>query len=220
MALSGASGPGPVLGIPPLAYTLALMVRDLPRRVDPLELCDRGVSLSGTLPLAGMERLCDRLTDRQGTVHIELAFARDALGRRHMAGRAEVAVQAQCERCLNPVAALLEARIEALVVPGGARQDDEGLDSLEATGEPMSLSDLVEDELLLAAPMYFKHPAGRCEAPQGTPGEAAPEPVPRPAKPFAVLARLKVQGRGGGAQPADGIDNQENNQNKQHNQDN
>lgn len=174
------------------------MASGLPHRVDPLELAERGVRLVGTLPLGALARLGELLLNHEGNVALDLDFGRDAQGRRCLRGHVDCEVSALCQRCLQPMRARLAADIDVLLLAPGQAPAEEGGEVLELASVPVALAELVEDELLLAAPMTFLHPAGQCEAPAAleTPAEGAAAAgdvgeAGERKNPFAVLERLK-----------------------------
>jgi uncharacterized metal-binding protein YceD (DUF177 family) len=61
------------------------------------------------------------------------------------------------------------------------------VETLVAGGQPLSLATLVEDELLLALPMFAAHPENECPATAAVRGHGKQNP-------FSVLASLKKPG--------------------------
>jgi len=161
----------------------------LPGSIDPIKLAERGARLTGTLPLAGMPRLAGQCLEGRGEVQVDLEFGRrERDNRRVMAGKLRVVLMMSCARCLEPVEIRLEANPELVLNPpgeGGLNETDSA-DSL-VVDQPLDLNQLVEDELLLAMPMYPAHPAGQCPAGDVT-GVAGQE---KRNNPFAVLKSLK-----------------------------
>lgn len=106
--------------------------------------------------------------------------------------RADTEVILECQRCLQPMPAALEAERRIFFVEGEAAAEALDLgseDDVLALTPALDLADLIEEELLLALPLVPRH-------------EHCPEPLPRPLveddpaidpadNPFAVLAALK-----------------------------
>jgi len=171
----------------------------LPASIDPIQLAERGARLTGTLPLKGMARLAQTALEGSGDVFVDLAFERDE-GENVllMHGRLQVRLRVTCQRCLDVMDLELEAapwlillRPDARRVP---REEDEP-DTL-VVDKPLSLSALVEDELLLALPMVPMHEPNRCAArahvtKDGRAGELKPDEKGRPS-PFSMLRKLKT----------------------------
>lgn len=166
----------------------------LPEHIDPAQLADRQAALRGQLPLAAMKRLAGSLLSQEGAVEVELDFGRDAGGRRVVEGRAEVAVQMVCQRCLTACDQHLQTRILLGVVASEAeaeRLPDE-YDPLVSDGR-VRLLELVEDELILALPLLAKHEEETECVPQSALRTGEPEEPgkQRQDNPFAALAQLK-----------------------------
>jgi uncharacterized protein len=163
----------------------------LPAMIDPILLAERGAKLTGKLPLKGMARLAESVPDAAAEVEVELDFRRAEGGNVfEMAGRLHARLHATCRRCLQALELEVEARPRLLLLRPGDRAELAGpeADTL-VVDKPLALAQLVEDELILALPMYPAHPAGRCPA-------AIPENKP-PGKenPFSVLKGLKKTDR-------------------------
>jgi uncharacterized protein len=161
----------------------------LPVHVDPRRLAESGTTISGTLPLARLRRLGESLADTQGDVSVWLEFGLNGRGRPSVRGRLSVTVRLVCQRCLAPYELPLAAPVRLTVVradrEAGEMGDEEALVAEEG---PIALSDLVEDELILALPQIPTHPWGTCHS--ADPGGAAPEATGDRQRPFAALAAL------------------------------
>jgi len=163
--------------------------------IDPHEWARTGRQVHGTLPLAGMERVCELLHSTAGEVEITLAGQVLPGGRRVLAGSAACAVSVRCQRCLEPFELHLAAPIRL-----GVLRDEGDLDRLPDGYEPLicpvdqevSLAHLIEDELLLALPDHPHHADGMCSA------SAVPAQQAGKRQPFAALASLRKQGPSGG----------------------
>ena len=111
----------------------------------------------------------------------------------HLAASAQVMLE--CQRCLAPVGATVDARRSFLFVHGettAAELDTDSEDDVLALTRALDLLELIEDELLLALPLVPRHEACPAPLPTGE-TEASPEEG-EPPHPFAALAALK---RGG-----------------------
>jgi uncharacterized protein len=161
----------------------------LPAAIDPLKLAERGSRLTGTLPLRGMPRLTEIGLEGRGEVEVDLEFGRrERDNRRVMTGRLATRLKLTCPRCLEPFELRLEANPEVVLLRPDEGQLDEQ-DSAEAmvVEQAMDLNQLVEDELLLALPMYPAHPEGQC------PTRSAAERAGQGKRnnPFAALEALR-----------------------------
>lgn len=156
--------------------------------------------LNGALSLGACGRLATHLVDTEGALYCRVIGERDDEGRSFLNLRIEGQVRLFCQRCLLPVERplLIESRL-LLVPPGGAWPaddepgglDDESVDAIEGGGE-LALSDLIEEEVLLALPMVPRHEVCQSLAGEGTENVAdVAFDEQKPSRPFAVLAALK-----------------------------
>jgi uncharacterized protein len=162
----------------------------LPAMIDPVRLADKGARLVGHLPIASMCRLIEACPGEHGIAAIELRFGRDTEGRREMEGRIAATLHLQCQRCLGTVLTSIETRSRLFLVQSSeeeARVPPEA-DWLRVEG-PHALSDLVEEELLLALPMMPLHEDAGCGGANEPEGEEA---IMAQSNPFAVLSKLKL----------------------------
>ena len=99
-----------------------------------------------------------------------------------------------CQRCLEPVSYSVTAHIDVALVwnEDQAKALPGRLDPWLVGEERMVLTDLIEEELLLAMPLVALHDPCPTALPQDR-GE--PEKHENADNPFAVLAKLKGQGK-------------------------
>ena len=131
----------------------------LPERVDFRRLAARQTSLNGSLPLVSLSRLSDRLLDTAGTVKVDLEFDRDESGRYRLKGQLQAVLQVRCERCLEPMVRMID---QPLCLAAVWSEDDAGqlpdeYDPWVTGEEPVSLAEIVEEELLLSLPIVNFH---------------------------------------------------------------
>jgi uncharacterized protein len=164
----------------------------LPREIDPIRLADEGVRLRGELAGSSMTRLIEVLPGGRAAqpVTVDLSFERTVHGERLMRGVIETAVEATCQRCLGPVRIALTARPCAVLLQPDAAPaiTAEETEAIVVEGV-LSLIELVEDELLLALPMFPAHGEGECTAP----GDLTPSRRGggERSNPFVALQELK-----------------------------
>lgn len=169
------------------------MPEPLPDRFKPFEWVAEGRSAVGELPMAALGRLSANLAvPVDEPVRVELVAEAGAGGRPVLAARIQATLVMQCDRCLEPMSVNLDVPVRLALVRSeadAAHLPDE-LEPLLVDGEWLDVATVIEDELLLAMPMFSKHAAGEC-APQ-----AAQAAAGAPRKPFAVLASLRRDGEG------------------------
>ncbi len=137
-----------------------------PSTIDPIQLAKKGAHLRGSFPVAAMPRLVQLCRDDSGTVYFDLQFGRseEEEGLYLVHGPVSASVRATCQRCLGPMTLDLAAEMRLILLRSGERED------LEQEGEalviegPVSLVELVEDELLLGMPMIPIHEPSACPA--------------------------------------------------------
>ena len=108
-----------------------------------------------------------------------------------MHGALRVRLQVTCQRCLEAMDLKLEAAPWLILQKSGERLErQEGEADILVADKPLSLSSLVEDELLLAMPMVPMHAPDQCptKVRAASVTRAAPDQARRGRKnPFAVL---------------------------------
>lgn len=166
------------------------MLERLPHALDVSRLADRGAVLRGRLPIARMRRLIGLLGSSSAGVDVDLTFGVDKEGHINVRGRVQTELVLTCQRCLQPMTLPLTA-VVSLAAVADERQAaylPERYEPLVLASQAVGLSELVEDEVLLALPQVPLHPAGLCRAPESS----AVTPEDDYDNPFAVLARLKA----------------------------
>ncbi|MCG8391498.1 MAG: YceD family protein [Pseudomonadales bacterium] len=166
----------------------------LPQFLDPRKYADQGRVVEGQLTVADLPRLQEYRESLDQPVEISLAFDRDEEGHRRIKGEVSTTLVLQCQRCLEPVNYPVRAIINVALVwsEDQATALPERLDPWLVGEEPMVLTDLLEEELLLAMPLVALHDPCPTALPQES-GE--PEKQENADNPFAVLAKLKGQGK-------------------------
>lgn len=173
-----------------------------PLRLDVQVLARRAGTLDGEWPQAAMSRLLasqDALPSDAPAPSVRWQ-ARGEL-RRMTGGPAEVWLQLQartevslqCQRCLMPLRQALEVQRSFRFVADEAeaeRQDEDSDEDVLVLSRSLNLSELVEDELILALPIVPRHEA----CPQPLPGADPAEDTAPLANPFAVLQALRRPG--------------------------
>ncbi len=161
----------------------------LPAVIDPIRLAEEGSSLNGELSAKEMPRLRDLIADSSVTAQIILRFSRNAQGRM-MEGTVTARLQLVCQRCLGAFEQVVTSEVRVALLREGESRSGLAADAdfMEIAG-PVSLTALVEDELLLTLPMMPAHPQGGCaQTAQRTEGDASAATA---ASPFSVLADFR-----------------------------
>ncbi len=148
------------------------MSKALPEHIHPLRLVHHGESLAGSVVVEQMPRLVEMLHERASRGEFELRFGLDDGGRACVLGRIDARLVVLCQRCLKPMDIDVERDVRLALVRGNAEAAalDDTYDALLVGDEPVSLSGLLEDEIILAMPNFPRHPRGECEMPRGAVG--------------------------------------------------
>lgn len=165
--------------------------------------------MAGEIDTRRMPRLNEALASSEpAPVAVELRIFADSGGRARVTGTVEATLALTCQRCLEAVELPVygEFSLVALQSPeeaDGVPDDAEPL--ILEKGPELSLSELVEDELLLALPVIARHeniedcgPRGQvlaevqADAENDTEEEIPEEPEERQKNPFEVLKNLKT----------------------------
>src|SRR3990167_6096834 len=118
----------------------------LPLKINPLELCARGVVLEGKLPIQRLGRLADLLMHTQGDVTVRFEFSRDKRGQPTIEGRIAVTLTLACQRCGKAMSC--DIKLEPKLCPIGDNDKlvslPEGFEALWVADEMVLMTDLVE----------------------------------------------------------------------------
>ena len=164
----------------------------LPDAIDPIRLADEGSSLEGELSVQAMPRLRELCQNPAAMmVQVALRFDRGMHGRM-MEGTITTRLELTCQRCLGALEQDIVAKTRVVLSQAGESHPvlAEEVDFIEVAA-PVSLPELVEDELLLALPMTPRHPQGECPHPGRGRTDRLDTDTVTPPGPFAALADLK-----------------------------
>lgn len=167
--------------------------RVLPEGIKPQKLARQGTTLAGIIPAERLVNLLEGSLGAGRPVEVELSFSSSDGVIALVEGRAKAEVSWQCQRCLEPVAMCLDVPVRLALVGDATVEEGlpDGFEPLEVSGEEMPLADLVEQELILAAPIVPQH--DDCSSPE-TVDAPIEEPVAqvdaKEKSPFKDLAAL------------------------------
>ncbi len=167
------------------------MFECLPDWIAPVPLAEAKKELSGSVDLGNMERLAPLLYGRQEPVQVHLQFGIDETGIRYLQGTISGAIEVTCQRCLEALTVPVQVKMQFGIIAGAKEGNrlPKRYEPLIATRDPVRLTDLIEDELLLCLPTVPMHGESKhCERLQPLSTGSA-EPARQ--NPFAALAQLK-----------------------------
>jgi len=169
--------------------------------IDPLLLAKQGKRLNSQLTLQALPRLAAlSCKSAAGKVDLDLQFSRGEDQQSRVTGSTRICFDVICQRCLGHMSLQLDCEVNILLLDS-REEEFENSDGIVCKGK-MPIADLIEDELLLAMPMFPKHRASDCEIKRkqvkstangtGTStGSNKGQKTSREDNPFAVLAKLK-----------------------------
>ena len=138
----------------------------LPLQVDPYRLAAKEEHLEGTIPLKQMKRLLEAVEIADGEINVDVKFGIDDLNVVFLAGNIKTEVALICQRCMEVVVLPIDINAHVAFVRGEAEMESlpEGYEGCLINEVPVMLSDIIEDEILLALPVVPKHPVNKCPA--------------------------------------------------------
>ncbi len=171
------------------------MLDRLPDFIDPIVFADRQRQLQGEIALNQLNRLSDALSDDKGVLSVDLSFKKE--GRLPViSGHLNAQLKLTCQSCLQSLDWPVDIEINLAVVSSLEQADllAGEYDPLVLEEEKISLTEVLEEELLLALPDFPRHqePCLKVEQPIEPPPENDTDT--QSSNPFAVLAQLKNTG--------------------------
>lgn len=159
--------------------------------------------LGGEIQLSQMKRLMPLLANAEGAVQLSLEFDVDTMGLATMTGTAQAKLELCCQRCLEPMGWPLQIQLAlAFIRPKG---DEAGIpgpyEPYMVESVPLRLSDMIEDEIILALPSIPRHELAQCPASEWLQEDksAATETAAdeeQKQSPFSALAELNTPNKG------------------------
>lgn len=169
----------------------------IPITLDPVRAAQKRSTYDGIIPLKDLARLAEQILSTEGDVVTEVECGTDEQGLVYLQGKAEAALQVTCQRCGEPMTLAASCSFAYTPVKEGADDSDlvdipERYDIVERNefGE-INLRLLIEDELILALPLFPMHEVGLCNPDQVQMSWGEIEPEPEKPNPFAILQELK-----------------------------
>ena len=169
------------------------MLDPLPETIKPQSLVDTGGHVSGIVALSKMKRLTASLASDTETVEAQLDFGRDAQGIRFVRGSIKGKLPLTCQRCMETVYYPVEHAVSLGMIIREEQVDKlpDVYDPLLIDSPTLSLTALIEDELLLALPIVALHADDDCSVSITASDFSETEAAPEKPHPFAALAELK-----------------------------
>jgi len=136
-----------------------------PAVVDAVQLAARQATIERDLPLAGLPRLREAGALEGTRAHAVLSFA-SFEGHPAIDARVDGVVVLPCQRCLGPVELSVDESAVLVVLASEQTAVPAGYDVVLADPEHLSVTDVIEEQVLLGLPLVAMHdePA-RCAGP-------------------------------------------------------
>ncbi len=173
----------------------------LPVQIDPIRLAAARQQLYGEIEISRFTRLNELLTSSEGVVKVQFDFDVDVTKANCVTGTLVAELSLCCQRCLQPMKWPLNAEVALAFVEHEHQIDELVVDYepylIEST--PLMLSDMIEDEILLALPQVPLHDESVCkpavkvnrQAEQVEAQDNASQATAKRKNPFAALADFK-----------------------------
>ena len=139
------------------------MHHPLPETLVPRRAAQQALALAGTVPPSALPRLSEAF-DLGGPVTVALNFSQLDEHSVRLTGKLATTVRLHCQRCLEWFETALEADVDVEFGPARAEPETDR-EIVAGDDQPLALTEFVEDELLLSAPMVATHPEAACFPP-------------------------------------------------------
>ena len=177
--------------IPIISRTMA--EAHIPRKVDATKLVEVNQQFNAAIDSSKLDRLNEAVDQCNAPVECKLSFERDEERYRLMTGECSTRVTMICQRCLGNVEVDVKSQFSL-----GFVFNDEQAAQLPKRLEPVEMDEngivdlwsVIEDEVILALPMFPMHSESECQIQQPEPENTTSGNEKRP-NPFDVLAQLK-----------------------------
>ncbi len=136
----------------------ALMSNSLPLIIDPWLLYRHNNELVGTLLLSQMPNLQSSQNREESTASVRIAIKQREDGQKVITGNAEIELELDCQRCLQPLIEVIKADFELVLVKYEHQLSSvSDADDSIVCEDNLELAPLIEQELILSLPMIPKH---------------------------------------------------------------
>lgn len=141
--------------------------------VNAYRMAREGAFRRGEIAVSRMSRLAPLLCNDEGKARFELDFQLDSRSRPLVTGRVRATLELTCQRCLEPMRLDLDLELRLGIVRSYEESVAlcEDCEPLILNSDSVSLTTVVEDELILGLPAAPHHPPGSCRPPAASPSE-------------------------------------------------
>ncbi|MBX9705765.1 MAG: YceD family protein [Gammaproteobacteria bacterium] len=173
------------------------MSKKLPESIEVIRLARAEQALSGVIPVADMPRLCTSLADTQGEVYVELECGIDSEGLVFIKGQLQTELHLVCQRCLQTMSLVMGSDFVVSPVVNDSQAKNLPVyyePALMDEDERLSLTGLIEDEIILQLPIIAMHDPQQCPVSLGAVNDIVEIVEEEKISPFAKLEALKQRG--------------------------
>ena len=123
-------------------------------KVSPRDYARNNRRWRGEIPVTSFDRLAHEISTDTEFVEVQLAFSRDESGHIRMQGQASLTADVACHRCSESVVTTISAEIDARIVRSEelARDLAQDADVIVVPDNPVPVTDLIEDDLIMSIP--------------------------------------------------------------------
>ncbi|MCP4471025.1 MAG: hypothetical protein GY815_10115 [Gammaproteobacteria bacterium] len=150
----------------------------------------------GNIALSGLKRLGELVhfeepgsTDRNVAVSFE--FVRNEFDIPTLVGHLQTSLDLECQRCLKPIRTPMELDFRLMIDASDEIVRQSSLDTLYSDDGYIDITEVIEDELILAVPLVAMHEDAACNEDWPI-KDSQPEATVKE-NPFSVLQQLKTK---------------------------
>lgn len=161
--------------------------------IDPLLFAERKREIKGEIELCRLSRLIEILADEKGQVRFTLSFGKEA-GLAWIHGDVAADLGLLCQNCLEILPWPVSSNVKLGIISSIDEVDllPRGYEPLLLGEKKITLTDIVEDELLLSIPAFPKHDTNCYKLGIGVNSQQSEKSNSN--NPFSVLTKLKKNG--------------------------
>lgn len=136
----------------------------LPKYIDIYTLAKENATLEGEIKLKNLPRVLSYLYDANGEISTAMHFCFDKAHRPCVQGKLKTVLHVQCQRCLQTMDMPMDIQLNLVGVSSDAEAKKlmKVKEPLMLKQQPLELTELIEEEIILAMPIIPKHKSAKC----------------------------------------------------------
>lgn len=140
------------------------MSNPLPLELEPFSLARQGAQFAGTIAIDQFMRLRELVSNQQGQVKVSIEVGREPFGPVYIKGQVEADLKLQCQRCGDPMnyAINVALKLSPVLTEAQVGEIPDDYEPWVTHDAPISVLEMVEEEILLGLPMIAKHQSTDC----------------------------------------------------------